>query len=60
LVCFRPVLKLLLSVKFLLGVFLLAHYLIRALYKPEYNFFKEIGLEKLFYTITRLPSSPSK
>jgi len=47
--------------KLLLGVFLISNYLYRAVINPDFNFFKVVGLEDLFYRLTRIPpSNPQK
>jgi len=48
------------SAKLLLGIFLLFNYLVRALGNPNFNIFKDIGLEAAFYKLTQLPTTTSK
>jgi len=42
--------------KLMVGIFLLFNYLMRALYNPDFNVFKLIGLESGFYKGTNIPT----
>jgi len=46
--------------KLILGLFLIAHYLVRAIINPNWNAFKAVGLEEFFYRVTRIPKPKAK